>query len=90
MSKPDVTNRFLAIEIWLPSLTLLVAGVSSFASLSNEVEHKASAEDVAVLTAKVSRVESDVEKIIDRISEQRDLLESIARAVDASDNGSEQ
>ena len=78
----DVTNRFLAVEIWLPPIAIIVAGAISYGSLASDVEHKADKQDVAVISTKVDAIEKDVDEIKTEQREQRKILDRIDRKLD--------
>ena len=85
----DVTNRFLAVEIWLPPIAIIVAGAISYGSLASDVEHKADKRDVAVISEKVETIEETVDvikteqkKMSAEQIRQRTILERIDRKLD--------
>lgn len=81
----DVSNKFLAVEIWLPPVAIVIAGAISYGSLKAEVEHKAEKEDVAVISTKVENIEDDVKEIKDEQKEQRKILDRIDRKLNNGD-----
>jgi hypothetical protein len=78
---PDISNKFLSVEIIIPFLVLAVGGLVGYGSLSADVDHKAEKADVRVLDEKVSNIEGDVDEIKEEQKEQRTILERIDRAV---------
>lgn len=80
-NRPDVSNRFLAAEIWIPFAVLAVGGLVSIGSLSNEIEHKADKTDVAVLSSEVENIKDTVDDIKAEQKAQREILDRIDKKI---------
>lgn len=85
MTEKDVTNRFLALEIWLPWILALIAAGVAWGQVSADLEHKAEKEDVAVISTKVENIEDDVAEIKDEVKENTKILERIATKLGAEE-----
>lgn len=82
----DISNRFLAVEIWVPFAVLAVGGLISWGSLSSDMKHKAEDSDVLVVQAEMKHIKDDVKEIKAEQQQQRKILEEIARNVSKGDD----
>lgn len=75
----DISNRFLSVEIVIPFVLLAIGGMMSYASLSADVEHKASREDVAVLKAEVDHIKETTAEIQKQVNDNSKILNDNAK-----------